>query len=380
MGDLLTGPRLRVCFLTSELFGWGRYGGRGRAARLLGRELARRGVRVTAITPRQHGQREVEQMDGITVLGYRPDRPWHAAALCRDCDADVYHSHDPSLATALAAFALPARAHVVTVRALHTARTRLATLRAPPYGRLRAVARWAEEANPLVWLAVHRAHATFCAAHDLIPLVRAKYRLAEASFLPTAVEVPRRVQKGRTPMVCFLGGWERPCRPEAFIALAARFPRVTFVGVGRSMDRAYDAHLRRALAPLANVRLLGFVNPFRSEALSQVLSESWILLSASAHLGLPDAWLEGGAHRCAILSATDCDGFAARFGVHAADGDLAAGLDALLAGDAWRERGLRGYEHVRDTFELSRAVAQHVDAYQRAMQLPDSVSPAKFPS
>jgi len=34
---------MRVCLISVEIFAWGKYGGFGRATRLIGRELAKRG-------------------------------------------------------------------------------------------------------------------------------------------------------------------------------------------------------------------------------------------------------------------------------------------------------------------------------------------------
>lgn len=338
--------RLRVCLLAPGLYAWGSHEGAGRAARTLGRELAKRGVRVSAIIPRWRGQRELEQMDGITVRSYPAEAPWHAAALCRECDADVYHSLDPSFSTALAAAAAYRRRHVVSIRA---PRDWLGELRSSGRAQLAAACLLTE--NPVVWFAVHRAHSLLCASEDLVGVARGKYRVRDPEFLPIPVTVPRRVQKGSTPTVCFLGGWRRHRRPELFFQLARRFPRVTFVAVGRAHDRGYDTQLRREFGSLPNLHMTGLIDPFRSDALANVLSESWILVNTGTRPGLPEAYVECAAHRCAILSDADPDGFTSRFGYHAADGDLAAGLDALLAGDRWRELGERGHGYVLERFE-----------------------------
>jgi len=44
---------MRVCLICVEIFAWGKYGGFGRATRLIGRELAKRGVEVFAVVPRK---------------------------------------------------------------------------------------------------------------------------------------------------------------------------------------------------------------------------------------------------------------------------------------------------------------------------------------
>lgn len=325
---------------------------------MLGRELVKRGVKVSAVIARRHGQRELEQVDGIAVYGYPPESPLRAATLCRECDADIYHSLDPSMSTALAAAVQRNRRHVVTIRAPHAW---LHEFRSP--GRASLAGECIRTENPLVWLAVHRADQLLCASEDLVHWARTKYRVREPLFLPTPVAVPRRVQKGNTPTVCFMGGWRRYQRPELFFDLARRFPAVTFVAVGKSRDRQYDASLRREYGSLPNLHMTGLIDPFRSDALANILSESWIMVSTGARPGLPDACVEGAAHRCAILSDTDPDGFASRFGYHATDHDLAAGLDTLLANDAWRELGERGHDHVLERFETGRVMERYMDVY-----------------
>jgi glycosyltransferase involved in cell wall biosynthesis len=351
--------RLRVCLIAPGLYAWGSHNPTGRAARVLGRELARRGVKVSAVIPKRHGQRDLEQMDGITVHAYRPESPWSAVALCRECDADVYHSFDPSVFTAMAGAAQRGRRHVVTIRAPHDW---LRELRGGNRTDIAQACLLTE--NPLVWLAVHRADAILCASDDLVPLVRTKYRVKEAIFLPTPVAIPRRVQKGRTPTVCFMGGWDRHRHPELFFELARRFPAATFVAVGKARDRRYDASLRRRYGSLPNLEFTGVIDPFHSDALSNILAESWILVNTGVRRGVPDACVEAAAHRCAILSDADPDGFATRFGYHAADGDLAAGLDALLANDSWRPRGELGYEFVLENYERERVVGRYLGVYE----------------
>ena len=350
--------RLRVCLLAPGLYAWGSQSATGRAARMLGRELVKRGVRVSAVIPRRHGQRELEQMDGITVYGYPVESPWRAASLCRECDADIYHSFDPSLSTVLAVAMQRTRRHIVTIR---SPRDWVHEIRSP--GRASLAVDCLLTENPAVWLAVHRADPLLCASEDLVHIARVKYRVREPVFLPTPVAVPLRVQKGKTPTVCFMGSWRRYRRPERFFDLARRFPNVTFVAIGKARDRQYDASLRREYGSLPNLHMTGLIDPFRSDALANILSESWVVVSTGTCRGLPDVYVEGAAHRCAILSDADPDGFATRFGYHAADGDLAAGLETLLANDSWRELGEHGREHVLENFETGRVMERYMEVY-----------------
>ncbi|WP_447968072.1 glycogen/starch synthase [Nitrospira sp. M1] len=68
---------MRVCLICVEFFGWGKYGGFGRAARTIGRELVKRGVEVFAVVPRREGQQPQEEVDGIHVLSCIPGHHDH---------------------------------------------------------------------------------------------------------------------------------------------------------------------------------------------------------------------------------------------------------------------------------------------------------------
>ena len=47
---------MHVCLICTELYGWGSAGGFGFATRTLGRELIRRGPRVTAVIAQPRGE------------------------------------------------------------------------------------------------------------------------------------------------------------------------------------------------------------------------------------------------------------------------------------------------------------------------------------
>ncbi|HVE77810.1 MAG TPA: glycosyltransferase family 4 protein [Gemmatimonadaceae bacterium] len=355
---------MRICLISVEIFAWGKYGGFGRATRTIGRELAARGHEVYAVVPRRPGQAAVERLDGMTVLSYPPRRVLAAGRLLREVDAHVYHSCEPSLATYLAVRVRPGRAHVVTCRDPRSGEDWRTELALPSRTRLRVIANYLFESGPLVRRGVQRANAVYAAAHCLIPKAQAVYRLRRPPrFLPTPVEIPPAVHKAAEPTVCFVGRLDRRKRPEVFFRLVERFPAVRFVAVGASNDPVWDQHLRARYRALPNLELRGFVDQFRSDELGRILGQSWVLVNTSAREGLPNSMLEAAAHRCAILSAVDPDGFASGFGRHTPDGDFDAGLRFLLDADRWRERGLAGWRYVTETFETGRAIERHLAAY-----------------
>ncbi len=61
---------MKICLICVEIFAWGKYGGFGRAARTIGREIVKQGHTVCAVVPRRKGQGEEEDLDGIKVFGF----------------------------------------------------------------------------------------------------------------------------------------------------------------------------------------------------------------------------------------------------------------------------------------------------------------------
>jgi glycosyltransferase involved in cell wall biosynthesis len=359
---------MRICLTCVEIFAWGKFGGFGRSTRLIGRELVKRGVQVTAVVPRRAGQRPQEELDGMRVLGFHPFNPLEAVSCFRAADADIYHVFEPSLGAWLAQVAAPQRKHIVTFIDPRGARDWRIDFRLPSLSQAQVIGNWLYEDNPLARLAARQAHTRYVAAHFLAPLAQAKYRLpVEPSFLPTPVAIPQAVQKAAQPTACYVGRLDRRKRPELYFELARRFPKVRFLAAGKSRDPAYERHLRQAFTGLPNLHLLGFIDQFQSDGLQQVLGQSWVLVNTSAREGLPTAFLEGCAHGCALLSAVDPDGFASQFGVQAAQEDFARGLQYLLEDKRWRELGERGREYVAKVFAIEPVIERYLAEYQRLL-------------
>lgn len=359
---------MKICLICVEVFAWGTFGGFGKLTRTLGRELVRRGHDVTVVVPRRKGQGRVETLDGMTVLGYPMSFPPSAVPLLRACDADVYHSIEPSLATAMAMAARPRARHIVTFVDPRDGDDWRIEAELPSLNRAQVLANRLYEDGPIVRWAVRRACRTFATAHFQIPKATAIYGMnTPPEFLPIPTELPARIVKDARPTVLFLARLNRRKRPELFLETAAAFPEVRFVVMGRGRDEAYEAGLKSRFGGLPNIEWDGFVDPYRTDALSGRLGAGWILMNTAAREGLPLSFLEAAAHGCAILSHVDPDGFASRFGHHAIDDDFVEGLSVLLEGDRWRERGEAGRRHVAEVFEIGRAVDMHEDAYRAAL-------------
>ena len=117
--------------------------------------------------------------------------------------------------------------------------------------------------------------------------------------------------------------------------------------------------------------MLGYVDPFQSGLIDEVLEKSWILVNTASREGLPAAFVEAASYRCAILATVDPDGFASQFGYFAETPEtLASGLEHLLEDDRWRECGERAYAYALEHFEQSRVVQKHLELYETLLGAP----------
>jgi glycosyltransferase involved in cell wall biosynthesis len=357
---------VKICFLCVEIFAWGKFGGFGRSTRVIGRELVKRGLEVTAIVPQRAGQKPVEMLDGIRVLGFPAHRPFTMTRLIREADADIYHSQHPSFATWLARRTMPDRRHVVTFRDPKELEDWWLELTNPSLSKAQVLLNWLYEDSPLVRRAIRLADGLYSAAPSVNEKLRRKYGFTrDPGLLATAVDLNRNVVKAAEPTVCFIGRLDRRKRPQLFFELARKFPHVRFLAAGRSRDPEWEAELRARYGNVPNLEMLGFVDQFESARLQSILSKSWILVNTSVREGLPTSFLEALANRCALLSSVDPGGVTQRFGYYVRDDDFTTGLAALLEGDAWRAKGAAGWEYVRESFEIESVIDKHLDVYRQ---------------
>jgi glycosyltransferase involved in cell wall biosynthesis len=325
-------------------------------------------VQVTAIVPRRLGQKEIDELDDIRVLSFRSWDLASAYRLYRHTNADIYHSQEPSFGTYLAMKAMPGKKHVVTIRDPRQSYDWRIELKLPTLNPLQVLSNWLYEDNWLVKQAVQQADGQFTTAEFLVSKAKQKYHLKNAPiFLPTPVDIPVKVDKSPTPLICYVGRWDRRKRPELFFELAKLYPNLRFTAIGMSRDPAWEQHLRRTYGGLPNLKLAGFIDQFRDDDLLKIFEQSWIVVNTSAREGLPNVFLEAAASGCAILSSVDPDGFATRFGYFAREDDFAHGLEELLKNDLWEKCGLRGRQFVSQVFATELAINKHLAIYERLL-------------
>ena len=370
---------MRICLVSPEVFAWGYHGGFGFLTRTLGREFASRGHEVSVVTPRRGGQGEVESLDGMTVYGF-PDHEGKSRALrsflsrldsmgyYRKTDADVFHSEAVSYNTLVAQMAMPQRPHLITFQDPYDLDEWQKIARVDPRYRLTPAFRSRLIIENLVLSrACRRAASLYAQARFLVPKARRLFRLEkDPAFLPNPVEVPRRtLRKAGNPTACFLARWDPQKRVELFFGLAEAYPDVEFIAMGRSHDPASDAVLRKRCAGIPNLTCTGFVS---EDEKSRILERSWALVNTSVREALPVSFLEALAHETPILSGEDPDGLTSSFGRRVQDDDYGRGLEDLLKGDGWRERGRLGRRYVEEVHEVGRVVDRHLDIYEGVLE------------
>ncbi|OGU39445.1 MAG: hypothetical protein A2315_00060 [Ignavibacteria bacterium RIFOXYB2_FULL_35_12] len=352
-----------------EIFAWNKYGGFGKATRMIGRELVKNGIEVFAVVPRRKNQKEFEILDGIKVFSFPKYNPFLAKRMFNNINADIYHSEEPSFGTYLAMKAMPHKIHLVTSRDTKFFNDWVREYIHPSYNKFQVIANYLYEDNFLVKQSVQNANKVFCAAKFLNGKVAKKYSLKnEVGFLPTPVEVPQKeIVKSEFPTVCYLARWDKRKRPELFFELAKSFPEVKFIAVGKGRNINFDNYLRKRYSNLNNLTMTGFINQFETDEISKILDTSWIIINAATREGLPNAFLEALAHKCAILSSLNPEDVTERFGYYVKDGNFIGGLKKLLDNDNWRMKGEQGQNYVKENYELHRSIDQHIKIYKNLL-------------
>jgi glycosyltransferase involved in cell wall biosynthesis len=360
---------VRICILSSQYFGWGKYGGFGSMTRRLAEALAGRGVATHVIVPLRAGQEPLETINGVSIHGFKGTDLFGARRLLREVPADLYHSQEPSLLTLLAQWVRPRAVHLVTSRDPRNIYDWWIEFRdATPGRRLLTPLNYLTEGGPLVGLAVHRAHGIYAPAHCVRKRAKRIYLLRnQPGFLPNLIRLPKeKPVKAEKPTVTFFGRLDQRKHPERFLSQAERFPGIRFQVVGKAEDEERDRYLRRRFGDLPNVEWIGFVSYFREwERMSAILERSWALVNTSSREGLPLTFQEAAAFGCAIISGLDPDGFASRFGIYVKNNDFQRALQYLSDHpEEILERGELGRAYIRAHYEHDLATDLHLKIYE----------------
>ncbi len=363
----MTSKPKRICLVSVEIFAWGKYGGYGKATRIIGRELVKRGYEVIAVVPQRAGQKKEEDLDGMTVLSYTLSEILSVGTTIKKINADIYHSCEPSIVTWLAMQAMPHAVHLITCQDPKGFKEWVQEFRFPSKSKLQVIQNYIFEANFLVRNSIRAAQGVYVPAKYQCEKARKLYHLhAPAKFLPTPIEVSEHVSKSDTPMVLYMGRLDFRKRPEMTLDLALEFPEIQFKIAGKARDPSYGEKLKKTYSHHSNIEFLGFVKQFEGNLHHQLYSQAWIHINTSVREGLPNSFIEASGHKCAILSHVNPDNFSSAYGYHAADHDFATGLRWLLKDENWKRQGEAGFDYVATSYRIAVAMDAHEHAYDEA--------------
>lgn len=366
---------MRVCLICNQIAAWGKIGGFGTNTRRLGRGLVVAGIDVHVVVPRRQGQDRVEYLDGMTVHGQSSREVFFGRDVYKQVDADIYHAEEPTICAYRAQQAMPDRVHLATSMDPRTPKDRwIEFCNATWMRRLKFPIQHYYENGRLVRQAVQRAHGVYVEAEFLRDKTARLYGLkCEPGLLPKPVEIPDGpFKKADRPLCVFLGRFDPRKRPTFFFRLAEQMPDVNFIAIGRAHDGSYQTYLAKRYFHLPNVEVTGFVDPFRDDALHDILSRAWILVHPAAREGLPTAFQEASAHEMAILAYVDPGGYVSHFGnVVSNDGSvetLRAHLREMLDSNTWRNKGRAGRQWNLEHHSIPVSVAAHYAEYHRQLR------------
>lgn len=366
---------MRVCIVSPEYFSWGVYGGFGYLTKTLGTELADRGLDVSVVTARRTGQKEVEVVDGVTIYGYPVNQNhrslmsslssrWSSFPYYMRAKSDIYHSEAVSYGTVIAQKAVPNAKHVITFQDPYDLREwKRISLVDNRYKLTTQFLIRLKIENMVLSRTCNCASRLYSQARFIIPKAITLFNLnSKPVLLPNPVSIPKRgMIKADTPTVCFLARWDPQKRVELFLGLARRFPKVTFIAMGRSHDPLKDRRLRKKYSRVPNLVLTGFVS---EEKKSLILEKSWGLVNTSIREALPISFLEALAHETPIISGEDPDGITSNYGFKVTDDNYTKGLRGLIESYKWVNKGKSGRKYVERVHELDKVVDQHINLYE----------------
>jgi len=375
---------VRVCFVTSEIFAFGVYGGFGKLTRDLANGLIEKNVEVIVLTRTlSKEQRAIEILDGKLPVIKLPRvisrigsiLPFSKTKLLYKLpDGDIYHSEAALIDGWLAMKHNPKKKHIITFQDPRTFeehwKVKCLELEKPAlYKKLdfkfrRKVFEIFEKR------AVKNADRLYCQAKYIIPKVMKMYDIPvnkTPEFLPNPVKLPNRpIKKSSEPTVCFLGRWDAQKRPEIFLQLTKKFPEVHFIIIGnKETSYAKQRKLYEKLKEQPNLTITGLITEAEK---SNILEKSWALVNTSIRECLPVSFIEALGHETPIISAENPDGLVSNYGIHVGYNfeDYVSGLEKLMKMD-WRKLGKSGRAFVEKTFEYNKVIDQHIKIYKEVL-------------
>jgi len=382
--------KLKVCFLVSDIFNWGKYGGYGKLTRDLGTELAKRGIEVSVAIPKSGNQRTFESLDGMKIVGYPkfPSKAQYLSYLLTyrlPIDSNIFHSTGESVYSYFAIKSRPEKKHIITFQDPRDEGDWKEIYSVPGTTDRKTLEIWKDDLETfniqtktlsrkinekMEHNAVKQADALYCQAKYLGKKVRDMFDLAYApEFLPNPIYIPQaEIRKSEDPTVCFLARLDIIKRPWIFFDLARDFPDIKFIVMGKSHYPQITERIYKKYSGIRNLEFRGW--SFGKEK-SEILEKSWVLINTSIHECLPVSFLEALSYKCALLSCQNPDNLTADYGITAGIydyGSFQSGLERLLKGNLWKKKAELGYKYVKEVHEVGKVIDKHIRVYENVLK------------
>ena len=379
--------KLKVCFLVSDIFNWGKFGGYGKLTRDIGTELAKRNVPVTVAIPKSGNQRTFERLDGMKIIGY-PKLPFKMQYLSFFltyrllADSDIFHSTGESVYSYFAIKSRPEKKHIITFQDPRDQNDWEEIYSVPNTTDKKVLEIWKDDleafkiktktfsrklGEKMEYKAVRQADALYCQAKYLGAKVKSMYDLEyKPEFLPNPIYMPQKeIEKADAPTVCFLGRLDIIKRPWIFFDLAKEFPEIKFIVMGKSHYLQITEKIVNHYSGIKNLEFRGWC---LDKDKNDVLEKSWILVNTSIHECLPISFLEALSYKCALLSCQNPDNLTSDYGMKADLYDFESfknGLEKLIHNNSWQKKADRGYDYVKEIHEVSKVIRKHMEIYSK---------------
>jgi glycosyltransferase involved in cell wall biosynthesis len=362
-----------ICFVSLNNFAtlvdnpaYGHIGGAEMQQAIIGRELIKRGYKVSFITL-DHGQSDGVEVDGIRIVkAYDPKAGtpvlrflhprisslWRAM---KRADADVYYQRtSDSVTSIVAAFCRRHRRRFVFAVAADAD-----CIRSLPYCTARherVLFRWG----------LRRADVVVAQTLRQKELLRKNFGL-DSTVIPNCtldhercLSAPDAVPSSPGNHVLWIGSFSPVKRLELLLDVAERCQGLHFDVVGDGPGESEYVHrLRSRARTLPNVHLHGRTPHARVQQLYQ---QTAVLLCTSSAEGLPNTFLEAWSHGVPVVTTFDPDGMIGRQGLGRVGADvpeLVAGIQELLdSPERWRETSTRGRQWYLQNFAVDVVMAE----------------------
>lgn len=310
-------------------------------------------------------------MEGYKVLGLSKCAMLRPATY-KKIGADIYHSQSPNLMSTAAMIGEKNKKHVITCRDPRNLKDwRIELQDATWKRRLKNLPLIFFEEGPIVSRTVRKADAVGYAATYLKEKIQKMYGMTKPlTYLPNIEEIPKKMpKKSKQPTAIYIGRLDKRKRPEIYLTLAEKFPRVTFEIIGVAEDKQWQKELEKKIRKLPNIIMHGYIDKFTDkEKFYGPINKAWIFINTASREAYPLSFFEAAGRGCALLSHVNPDNVTKAYGYWAEKDDFEKGLSILLENDNWKKKGETAHQQFSKKHKKEEAIRRHLELYEKLQQ------------